>query len=73
MNPNNQVEKILIDALYGRAISKKEAVLLLSLQENSLEAALLRATANSISRRRFNNNALLLGQIGVDMAPCEGN
>jgi biotin synthase len=26
-----------------------------------------------VSRRRFNNNALLLGQIGVDMAPCDGD
>ncbi len=34
---------------------------------------MLRSVANSISRKRFNNNAIMLGQIGVDMAPCEGD
>lgn len=64
---------ILKNAETGCAISKKEAVTLLSLPENSIETALLRSVANTISRKRFNNNALLLGQIGVDMAPCDGD
>jgi biotin synthase len=34
---------------------------------------MLRSTANALSRKRFENKALLLGQIGVDMAPCEGD
>lgn len=70
---DKEVERILKDASSERAITKSEAVLLLSMPEDSLEAALLRARANAISRRRFGNNALLLGQIGVDMAPCEGD
>jgi biotin synthase len=73
MKPDNRVDGILKEAMDGRAITKAEAELLLSFPENSLEAVLLRATANTVSRKRFENSALLLGQIGVDMAPCDGN
>jgi len=65
--------RILRDAQDGKPISKAEAEILLALPENSLEASVLRATANAISRERFANSGLLLGQIGVDMAPCEGD
>ncbi|HOU95675.1 MAG TPA: radical SAM protein [Bacteroidales bacterium] len=68
-----KIDFILQEASEGKAISKEDAVYLLSLNENSMEASLLRSRANEISRRRFGNNGLLLGQIGVDMAPCSGN
>ena len=68
-----EVTGILKDAEEGRPITRWEAKLLLSLPERSLGAALLRSAANSISRRRFGNAGLLLGQIGVDMAPCDGD
>jgi len=67
------MDRLLNEATEGRAVTKKEAAWLLSFPENSLEAARLRAAADGISRQRFGNNALLLGQIGVDMAPCEGD
>ena len=73
MTPDTKVAGILREATDGRPITKAEAEFLLSFPENSLEAALLRAVANSISRKRFRNSALLLGQIGVDMAPCDGD
>lgn len=65
--------RILRGAESGKGITKAEAIRLLSLKENSLEASLLRSVANNISRQKFNNNALLLGQIGVDMSPCDGD
>lgn len=73
MSPDKQVERILKDAADGRPITKAEATLLLALPENSLEASVLRATATAVNRRRFGNSGLLLGQIGVDMAPCDGD
>ena len=73
MTPDANIERILGDARDGRPITKPEAALLLALPEDSREASVLRATANAISRQRFNNSGLLLGQIGVDMAPCEGD
>lgn len=73
MKPEATIERILRDAADGRPITRSQSVTLLSLPEDSLEAAMLRATANGVSRRRFGNRGLLLGQIGVDMAPCEGD
>ncbi len=73
MTIDSKVAHILREAENGRLVTKTEAKLLLSLPEDSLEAALLRSCANSISRKRFNNAGLLLGQIGVDMAPCDGD
>ncbi len=70
---DKRVSSILRDAGDGRPITRAEAELLLALPEDSLEACLLRDTANSLSRRRFGNQGLLLGQIGVDMAPCDGD
>ena len=72
MSPSSSVDGILREAADGRPISKAEAEFLLSLPENSTEAALLRSVANRMSRKRFSNSAVLLGQIGVDMAPCDG-
>jgi biotin synthase len=67
------VHRILRDAEDGTPITKSDATRLLGLPENSLEASVLRATANRVSRQRFGNSGLLLGQIGVDMAPCDGD
>lgn len=73
MSPDGRIEGLLEEAVQGRPITKTEARELLSLEEDSLEAALLRSAANRVSRRRFGNNGLLLGQIGVDMEPCDGD
>lgn len=73
MKADKKVKAILRESFEGRAITRKEAEFLLTFPENSLEAALIRSTANHVSRKRFNNSGLLLGQIGVDMAPCDGD
>ncbi len=70
---DKKIEGILREALDGRAITKEEGEHLLECPENSLEAALIRSTANQVSRKKFHNSGLLLGQIGVDMAPCDGD
>ena len=46
---------------------------LLEFPERSLEARFLMAVADEVSRRRFGNQAMLLGQIGIETAPCPGN
>lgn len=73
MRIDSHVEDILNNAQAGVALTKGDAISLLALPDHSLEAAVLRSTANTISRHRFGNQGLLLGQIGVDMAPCDGN
>lgn len=72
MATNNRTEAILRSVLDGGTISKRDAEHLLSLREDSLEASLLRSAGNDVARKRFSNTALLLGQIGVDMGPCDG-
>ncbi len=66
-------ESVLKAALNGEAPGKAECLYLLGLQPESLDASLLMATADAVSRRRFGNNAVLLGQIGIDTAACPGN
>jgi biotin synthase len=67
------VEQILTNAVEGHAPTREECLSLLSLPEHSLEAAIVTATADVVSRRRFGNRAMLLGQIGIEIAPCPGN
>jgi biotin synthase len=52
--------------------TKQECCQLLSCPEQSLEAGILMAVGDHISRRRFANHAMLLGQIGIEIAPCPG-
>jgi len=68
-----KLERILKAALDGQAPGKEQCVYLLGLPEHSLEASALTAVADAVSRRRFGNSAILLGQIGVDTAACPGN
>jgi hypothetical protein len=56
------VEEILANAAEGRAPTPAACISLLSLPEHSLEAAIVVATADFVSRRRFGNRAMLLGQ-----------
>lgn len=63
---------ILDAALAGKAAGKEDCRYLLGFSSDSLEAGVLRATADAITRRRFGNAGLMLGQIGVHMAPCDG-
>ena len=67
-----QLDTILNRATDGHAPTKEECVYLLSLPEISVESSVLTAVADVISRRRFNNQGMLLGQIGIETAACPG-
>ena len=56
----------------GQPLNREDCRYLLQLDEKSLEAGLLRATASSVIRSKNENSAILLGQIGVDVNPCPG-
>lgn len=73
MKTNQKVERILDQALQGKPPSKEDCAFLLSFSETSLEASLLRATADIMSRQRFGNDAILLGQIGLEISACPAN
>ena len=72
MEIDKKVARILDMAQAGRAPTKEECVYLLQFPETSLEAALLRAVSDSITRRRFNNEGIVLAQIGIEIARCPG-
>jgi biotin synthase len=73
MKIDQKVLSLLDAAQAGRAPAKDECVTLLQFPETSLESAFLRIIADSITRRRFSNEGIVLGQIGVEIAPCPGN
>ena len=63
----------LIDRIQeGYKMTQQECEFLLSFDERSLEAAITRGVADSMSRAKFNNKGLVFGQIGVEVAPCAG-
>lgn len=66
------VEEILDAVLEGRAPSKEQCAYLLSFPVDSLEATTTMAVADTVSRSRFRSEAILLGQIGIEVAPCPG-
>jgi len=66
------IARILDAARDGQPPTKEDCACLLRLPEQSLEASLLRAVADAVTRRRFHNEAIVLGQIGVAIDACPG-
>jgi biotin synthase len=69
---DSSLMQILEKAAENRPPTKQECCQLLSYPEQSFESGILMAAADHISRRRFANQAMLLGQIGIEIAPCPG-
>jgi biotin synthase len=72
MKIDTRLVRILERAQEGIAPNKEECVALLNYPETSLEASMLRACADATSRRRFGNEAIILGQIGIEISACPG-
>lgn len=70
---SNRLHDILGAALHGEAPSKGDCAYMLSLAEASLEAGAIRAVGDAVTRRRFSNEAILLGQIGIETFACPAN
>lgn len=68
---NKKVSKILERALSNLPPSKEDCVCLLTFPESTPEATYTRAAANDIARQRTGNAAVLFGQIGLELFPCE--
>jgi biotin synthase len=64
--------RILDAALEGVAPTQDQCASLLGFPELSPEAARMRAVADGVSRARFGNAAIILGQIGVEIDACPG-
>jgi hypothetical protein len=64
MECDKRVSTILDEAQAGHAPVKEDCSYLLGFYEASVEAAFLRAISDSIARRRFGNEGIILGQMG---------
>jgi biotin synthase len=64
---------ILDNAYAGISPGREDCAYMLVFDENSLESQIMRAAATDIIRGRNGNSAIILGQIGLEMAPCPGN
>lgn len=69
---NNKLQQILERAMSGLSATKEDCIFMLQFPETSLEASLIRAAANDVMRKKSDNSAIILGQIGVDVSPCPG-
>jgi biotin synthase len=67
-----RLRTILDMALENCAPSKQDARYLLRFAPESLEAAVIRSVADQTTRKRFDNTGIVMGQIGLEMAPCPG-
>ncbi|MDR1487565.1 MAG: hypothetical protein LBT62_06200 [Deltaproteobacteria bacterium] len=70
---DKRVRDILERAYGGLSPDRDACAHLLSFDESSLEAYAVRSAASYIVRGRNDNSAIILGQIGLEMAPCPGN
>lgn len=69
---SKKLNNILENAYNDKAPGKPECKFMLEFEENSIESGLIRAAADDIMRRKSENSAILLGQIGIDVSPCPG-
>ena len=68
-----EIAGIIARAQEGKAPTYEEVMELLALDEASPEATAVRGVANDLVRAKTGNAAVLLGQIGVDVYPCEAD
>ncbi len=72
MKISSQLNRILDKAWADIPLNREDCKLLLAMDENSFDGGVLRAAASQIIRRKNDNSAIILAQIGVDVAPCPG-
>ncbi|MDR1959077.1 MAG: hypothetical protein LBQ54_08545 [Planctomycetaceae bacterium] len=73
MKIDKRIYGVLDRSMEGIAPSKEECIELLRIPERTLEASLLRSVADELMRKRFHNQAMLMGQIGIETFPCPGD
>lgn len=70
---DKRVDEILARAQNGQQPTKEEAIYLLGFPEYSPEATYTRGVGNDIARAQTGNTALIFGQIGLELYPCEAD
>ena len=70
MRIDHKIESTLDRALAGEEISRREAVELLEIDENSHEMYALMSVANTLTRRQFGDRGEVYAQVGINLWPC---
>jgi biotin synthase len=70
---DKRVQETLERALAGQQPTREEAIYLLGFAEHSPEATYIRGVGNDVARARTGNTALIFGQIGLELYPCEAD
>lgn len=70
---NREILNIFEKAYSRKNIDKRECIKLLSLDDASPEACLMRGVASAIIRERSDNTGVIFAQIGLQCHPCPGN
>lgn len=70
---NREIIHIFEKAYSRQSITQKECIKLLSLEDASPEAAMMRGVASAIIRERTENTGVIFAQIGLQCYPCKGN
>ena len=72
MTRDKKLTAILEKALNGESPGKEDCKYLLTFDEASLEASLIRSAAKEIMREKSDNSAIILGQVGISVSACPG-
>lgn len=67
---DNTLHNILEKADSRSPLSKEECRYLLSFRPESFESGVIRAAANAIVRAKTGNAGIVIGQVGIDVHPC---
>ena len=70
---DQRVTDVINKAREGVPPTYDEVLMLLELDEASPEATAVRGAANDLVRERTGNAGILLGQVGIDVYPCEAD
>ena len=70
---NSEILKIFEKAYDNVLLTKEECMKLLSLEDTSQEALIMRSVASDITRRKTGNSGVLFAQIGLECHPCPAN
>ncbi len=65
-----KLQNILRKTDEGEALSREDCSYLLSFPAHSYESGIIRAAANAISRKKTGNAGIVIGQVGIDVHPC---
>ncbi len=70
---SEKLQSVIDKARNRERITKEECKYLLSQPATSLGSSIIRGVANDLIREKNDNGAIIIGQVGVDIHPCNAN